>query len=169
MDILPTLRSALSRKDFDKKFQPAFRELEYLRLMAFQKKGFWIFQAHAFSMDELLESPQFTKIEAVIGKIGDDVENWLQNGQLSFFDKQFYWENKIILEDQVHQLRTEIIKRQPTWWEGFCNAFDHWLNLFMAKLPELATSFLPIQVAHLALKTASGQKMVKRLLPSLNQ
>lgn len=137
--------------------------------MAFQKKGFWIFQAHSFSVNELLESPQFAKIDAVVGKIGDDVENWIKNDQLSFFDKQFYWENRIILDDQVHQLRTEIIKRQPTWWEGFCNVFDYWLDLFMAKLPELYTSFFPIQIAHLALKTASGQKMIQRLLPSLKQ
>lgn len=169
MDVLPALRSVLSRKDFDNKFRPAFRELEYLRLMAFQKKGFWIFQAHAFSIDELWESPQFTKIDAVVEKIGDDMKNWLKSGQLSLLDKQFYWENKVILENQVHQLRKEIMERQPTWWEGFCHAFNYWIDLFMAKLPEVFTSFLPIQIAHLALRTASGQKIAQRLLPSLKQ
>jgi len=120
-------------------------------------------------MNELLESPQFAKIDSVVGKIGDDVENWLKNGQLSFFDKQFYWENKTILEERVDQLKTEIIERQPTWWEGFCHAFNSWIDLFMSKLPEVFTSFLPIQIAHLALKTASGQKMTEMLLPSLKQ
>jgi hypothetical protein len=166
MEVIPALRSVLSRKDFDDKFKPAFRELGYLRRMAFQQKGFWIFKSHVFGVTELLDSPHFSKIDSIVEKIGDDVNHWLKHDQLSFFDKQFYWENKTILDDEVHQLKIEIIERQPTWWESFHDAFDEFFSLMMNKLPELSFPFLPVQVTNLVWKALSNKNTAKKLLPS---
>ncbi len=166
MEVLPAVRSTLSRKDFDNKFKPAFRELEYLGLMAFKQKGFWIFKSHVFTINELLESPHFSKIDSTVEKIGDDVNHWHERGQLSFFDKQFYWENKTILDDEVHLLRVAIIERQPTWWENFHDAFDDFFNLIMSKLPELGSALLPTSAANIFWKVFANQELAKKMLPS---
>ena len=74
----------LSHNDFNRKFQPIFRELELLQLKINKKKGWFIFETHVWTQEELFKSEHISKINSITEKIGDDVENWKKNKHAKF-------------------------------------------------------------------------------------
>lgn len=145
------------KKDFCNKFKPVFREMEYVRVKVQQKQGLWIFKRHLYTVDELMTSPHFCKIDSILGKIGDDVSNWEKQRELSFFDKQIYGENRERVEEELHKLKKEIYERKPTWWENFRNALDEFIEVVMSKLPYFQTFSWSGLIGGVIQKSLSGK------------
>ena len=72
------------------KFRHVHCEIDYIRAKIHQKRGFWFFKSHIYSVDELLESPHHARIYTITAKIGDDAGNWYKCGQLSKEGKKSY-------------------------------------------------------------------------------
>jgi hypothetical protein len=136
----------LSNKDFNKKFRPIFRELELLQLKIHQKKGWFIFETHVWTQEELLESEHISKIFSISEKIGDDVENWEKNKQLSNKEKMIYQTNKDNFEEELHTTKLQIQQREETFWEQVAYSFGQLIPLIMDILPDIIFSNSPLRL-----------------------
>lgn len=113
----------------------------------------FIFKNHVCTKQELLESNHFIRINSITEKIGDDVENWDKNGQLSLIEAKVYNVCKDKMDDELHNIRIKIIERQDTFWESFANIFGNVIGHIMDNLPMI----------NIPLRLFSG--VVKALLP----
>ena len=165
MEALQSLKNVLSRKDFENKFKPASREMEYIRIKSHKKQGFWIFKSHVYELEELLESSHFSRIDSIIEKIGDDVRIWEKRSQLSLADKYIYNDCKGKFDDELHALKREIHERNYTWWENFYKAFDGFIELVIGKLPNVSYLFFPISTIEFVYNLLSGNKEKPKLPP----
>ena len=127
----------LSSKDFDRKFQPIFRELELLHLKINKQQGWFIFKTHVWTKEELRKSEHISKIISISEKIGDDVNNWRLNKQLSFIEKGIYNQKRDRVDDELQATKIEIEERQETSWEKFANTFAKVIPEIMNYLPEI--------------------------------
>ncbi len=73
------------------------------QLQIHQKRGWLIFKTHICTKQELLESKHFSRINSITNKIGDDVENWDKNGQLSLIEAKLYNDCKDNVDDELHK------------------------------------------------------------------
>ncbi len=152
------------KEEYNRKFKPVFREIELIELQINQKKGWFIFKTHICSKKELLESQHFSKINSITEKIGDDIENWTKNNHFSFIEKKIYTESREKVDDQLHNLRKKIIKRQDTFWESFVSTFGDFIERIMDNMPILNTSWGLVGGVIKALLL--GSKVKKYRLPS---
>lgn len=136
----------LSNKDFNRKFQPIFRELELVQQQIEQKKGWFIFKIHAWTQEELLNSEHISKINSISAKIGDDIENWEKNKQLSSIEKIIYHTNRDKVEKQLHATKLQIENRKETFWEQFAYSFGKVIPLIMDKLPDIIGYNIPLKL-----------------------
>lgn len=127
----------LSNKDFDRKFQPVFRELELLQLKINKKSGWFIFKTHIWTQEELFNSEHISKINSITEKIGDDVENWRLNKQLSFIEQGIYNQNRDKVNNELHTTKIKIEERPETFWEEFAKSFGVIIPHIMNHLPEI--------------------------------
>ncbi|MGL6340403.1 MAG: hypothetical protein ACRC80_14845 [Waterburya sp.] len=157
----------LSNKDFDRKFKPIFRELELLQLKIDKKKGWFIFETHAWTQEELIKSEHISKISSILEKIGDDVKNWDKNKQLSFKEKKIYYEYKDKVDERLHATQLRIEKREGTFWEQLANSFGQLIPLLMDKLPDIISSNIPLKLLGNAITALlSGSNRNHRRLPT---
>lgn len=127
----------LSNKDFDKKFKPIFRELELLQLKIHKKQGWFIFKTHVWTQEELLKSEHIRKIISISEKIGDDIENWRKNKQLSLIEQRIYNKNREKVDNYLHTIRKDIEERPETFWEQLATSFGKVIPQIMNHLPEI--------------------------------
>lgn len=150
----------LSNKDFDRKFQPIFRELELLQLKINKKSGWFILKTHIWTKEELLNSEHISKINSITEKIGDDVNNWRLNKQLSFIEQGIYNQNRDRVDDELHTTKRKIEERPETFWDEFAKSFKKLIPVIMNNLPEI----IPQNVAFKLLGN-----VVTALLPESNR
>lgn len=127
----------INHKDFARKFKPVFNEMELIESEIHQTSGFLWFTYHVCTKEELLKSEHFSKIDSITRKIGDDIENWDKNNQLSKKEAKQYHEKRDNVEDRLHAIKLEIKKREDTWWEQFTGAFSSYAELIMDNLPDV--------------------------------
>jgi len=84
----------------------------------------------------------FGVIGSLCGQIDDIVKHWQQNGTAPPELVQFYYDNRIQVEQRLSDLRAEIIARQPTFWEQVLHTIAHLLQLVQRLLPALPALFL---------------------------
>jgi hypothetical protein len=136
----------LSNKDFNRKFQPIFRELELVQQQIEQKKGWFIFKTHVWTKEELLKSEHMSKINSISEKIADDIENWETNKQLSPIEKMIYHTNRARVEKQLHATKLQIGNREETFWAKFADSFGQMIPLIMDKLPDIISGNIPLKL-----------------------
>ena len=166
MEAMQGLKSALSKKDFENKFRPAYREMAYIEIKSGKKQGFWIFKTHVYGIDELLESEHFSKIDSIVEKIRDDVISWERKSQLSFFDKYIYTESRRKFDKDLHDLKAEICRRENTWFENLDKVLNIFIELVVNKLPQFSSLFLPFSALGMAFQLLSGKTEPLKLPPS---
>ncbi len=116
-------------------------EIDYLKDKIHEKSG-WIFKEHTYTRDELLKSKHASKIYSMTGKIGDDAQNWYKRGELTEEGKAAYENEKEIVEDRFHQVKRDISRREPTFWESVKEGFDQFIEIVMNSMPELTRTLL---------------------------
>ena len=157
----------LSNKDFNRKFQPIFRELELLQLKINKKKGWFIFETHVWTQEELFKSEHISKINSITEKIGDDVENWKKNKQLSFIENGIYNQNRDRFETELHATKRQIENRPETFWEEIAHSFGKVIPQIMDKLPEIIPGNIPLKLLSTAITAfLPGSNRNNRRLPA---
>ena len=161
------VKSTLSNKDFDSKFQPVLRELNLLQRKINQQEGWFIFKTHAWTKEELLESEHISKIYSITEKIGDDVKNWETNKQLSFIEKGIYKQNKEMVYDELHATQCKIIDRKKTFWEELAHSFGNLIPLIMDNLPDIISGNITSKLLDMGFRALlPGNNRNNRRLPS---
>jgi hypothetical protein len=126
----------------ERKFNRAFREIDYIKTKIYKKQGFLFFKNHVYSVEELLNSEHHGKIYSVTEKIGDDAANWYRRGQLGPTGKELYEDKRNEIEIQLHQVNLEIMNRQPTWWEEVKGVFTRFVEMVIDNMPDLIAGVL---------------------------
>lgn len=159
--LLNRVFTIISEKDFENKFAPVYRKLVRLREKIGQKrKKFGIFDVHKFETEHLLQD--FTQIQSFTEKIGDDVNNWEEQQQLTYPEKQLYTSHRKKVQLELDEIVEMIENRDPTFWEDVENLI---FNL-TRKVTEIM-SFLPDLMPEPLYKFLFGKsvKSVRHLLP----
>lgn len=116
-------------------FQKIQNEINEIRAASEARDGFLFFKSHRYSVNELLEYPSFGKIHAFVGQIEAIVEGWKEAGTVSEDRLRFYYQRRHDIEEQIGQLKSDIILRKPTFWEAAANALAKFLLFILEKLP----------------------------------
>ncbi|MDZ8109559.1 MAG: hypothetical protein RM338_28590 [Nostoc sp. DedQUE12a] len=124
-------------------FKKAFNEIDLIQTKIHQKQGFWIFEIHKYSTEELEKSEHHSKIFSITEKLGSDIYNWHNLGKLSNNDFNYYHEERGNLEDKIHSVNMEIVNRQPTWIEETLSILNKFKEVIMNNLPTLVRPMLP--------------------------
>jgi hypothetical protein len=126
----------------ERKFNRAFREIDYIKTKIYKKQGFLFFKNHVHSVEELLNSEHHGKIYSITEKIGDDAANWYRRGQLGSGGKELYEDKRNEIEAELHQVNLEIMSRQPTWWEEVQGVFSRFVEMVIDNMPDLIAGAL---------------------------
>lgn len=119
------------------KFKIAYRECDYLEDKIFKKDGFF-FKTHKYTINELMNSPHHSKINAVTKKIGSDISYWEMSGKLLEDEKEAYHIQREAVDDVLHQLNRNIQNREPTLWERISQIAEEFITKIMNNLPLLS-------------------------------
>jgi hypothetical protein len=118
-------------------FAQVYGRIDEMQAAIFAKSGWLIFQTHTHSTDDLLNNPTLEGIRSLCGQIDNVVQNWQQAGTADAQLVQFYYDNRILVEQKLSSLRAEIIARKPTFWEQILHTLGHLLQLVRKLLPAL--------------------------------
>src|SRR5437868_9952535 len=99
-------------------FAQIYGKIDEMRAAAFAKSGWLFFQTHTHSTEALFDNPTMEAIHALCGQLDSVVRSWQEHGGASPDIVQFYYENRIQVEQRLSNLRQEIISRKPTFWEA---------------------------------------------------
>ena len=127
---------------FRNKFRLVFREIHTINCKIDMKHGFFCFEEHVYSVEELLRSEHHSKIFSITEKIGDDAIQWARNGQLSKEAEKIYFEYRDRIDNELDAVNCRIMNRNKTWWEGSKAALTSFARLIMSKLPTVISQFL---------------------------
>jgi hypothetical protein len=123
-------------------FAQIYGKIDEVRAAIFATSGWLFFKTHTHSTDDLLNNPTLEAIHALCGQIDNVVQNWRQNGAADPELVQFYYDNRILAEQKLSDLRAEIIARKPTFWEQILQTLGHLLQLVRKLLPALPAMLL---------------------------
>jgi hypothetical protein len=76
-----------------------------------------VYKRHRYTAEDLLDSSQINRIQALAGKIKDDVALWEAAGKLPYRLKIFYNENAESVQNRMRVINRTIQDRKPTLWE----------------------------------------------------
>lgn len=136
-------------------FAQIYGKIDEMNAAIFAKSGWTIFKTHTHSTDDLLNNPLMESIRSLCGQVENTVQWWQQAGTADPQLVQFYYDNRIAVEQKLSALRADIIARKPTFWEQVLQTLGHLLQLVQRLLPILTSQFLgalgirfdPLQVA----------------------
>jgi hypothetical protein len=130
-------------------FAQIYGKIDEVQAAIFAKSGWLVFQTHTHSSDALLNNPTLEAIRSLIGQIDNTVQQWKDAGAADADAVQFYYDNRILVEQKLSSLRAEIIARKPTFWEQVLHTIGHLLQLvrkFLPALPAMLLQSLGIRV-----------------------
>jgi len=136
----------MERRDsmgMQRKFKPAFMELDKLENKILKIRGF-VITWHVHSIEELLQSSHHQKVYAITAQIGTDVSNWNDAGNLTKTERDTYFTEREALEDRLLELNKEIEEREPTWWESVKEIFADFNAMIISNLPLVTVNKMPI-------------------------
>jgi hypothetical protein len=93
-----------------------------------------VFVKHKYSVEALLESDHFSKIESFTGKIRSDFEAWADINKLSYRLEILYNHHVEALQARIDRIIAKIKQREPTIWEKVCSAFIRLSRILVEKL-----------------------------------
>ncbi len=129
----------MERRDalgMQRKFKPAFNELEKLENKIMKTRGF-IITWHVHSIEDLLQSVHHQKLYAITAVVGTDVANWDDAGNLSNEERETYLNERDALEERLSALNQAIELREPTWWESMKYVFLDFNFMLISNLPKI--------------------------------
>ena len=118
-----------------KRFVYLSNELAKVELKIEKLEGFWIFQAHTYTKEKLLDDPIMDKLVSALMKIADDVENWAYSGEIGEHCVSEYFKMQNDFIAKVEGIQTKIIKRPNTNWENAAAGVKIIFNLIIECLP----------------------------------
>lgn len=130
------------KRQFDRFFKPAYREIDFLKIEVNQQDGFMFFKWHKYTIEELLESKHHGKIDSVTRKIGDDVCILYKRGEIPEDYKEMYEDYKTEVDDKLHEVNKSICERQPTWLERARKSLTDFVEKIQKNMPPLVRNFL---------------------------
>jgi hypothetical protein len=86
----------------------------------------FIFVRHQHTDDELFQA--VSRVESFAGKIGDDLEQWESNNQLSQRIRLIYNQQAESVYCRLERISAMIQEREPTLWEKVCSVFKRILE-----------------------------------------
>ncbi len=123
-------------------FAQVYGRIDEMHAKIFSKSGWLIFETHTHGTEELLNDPTLEGIRSLCGQIDEVVKNWQHNNTARPELVQFYYDNRIQVEQRLSGLRAEIISRHPTFWEKVLQTIAHLLQLVQRFLPALPAMLL---------------------------
>jgi hypothetical protein len=123
-------------------FAQIYGRIDEMRAKIFSKSGWLIFETHTHGTEELVNDPTLEGVRSLCGQIDDVVKNWQQNNTATPEIVQFYYDNRIQVEQRLSDLRAEIFSRKPTFWEQVLHTIAHLLQLVQRLLPALPALLL---------------------------
>ena len=123
-------------------FAQIYGKIDEIRAATFAKSGWLFFQTHTHSTEQLFDNPIMASIHALMGQVDNVVQSWQEHGGASAELVQFYYDNRIQVEQRLSNLRQEIISRKPTFWEAIMATLGHLLQLVRKLLPALPVMLL---------------------------
>jgi hypothetical protein len=130
-------------------FAQIYGKIEEVEAAIFAKSGWAIFQTHTHSADALLNNPTLESLRSLMGQVDHTIGLWREAGVSDADAGQFYYDNRILVEQKLSGLRAEIIRRKPTFWEQVLHTIGHLLQLarkFLPALPAMLLQSLGIRV-----------------------
>jgi hypothetical protein len=121
---------------FKHKFELVNEHLRELRSKALERRGS-VFTRYLYTVDELLSSRHFAKIEAITGKIASDVSEWRKSGQLSDHGAVLYEIFRLQTQEKVEDLREAVRLRAPTAFESTQKVAAKIVQAILAAVPVL--------------------------------
>ena len=134
---------------FRQKFAFVHERIRTVQKMVFQQRGLF-FTRHVYSVEELLASPEFSKIDSTARKIADDFHQWYSRGAVSDQGLLFYEMFRQQCEERFEDLQASIRDRRPTFWEAAVQSLNGFVKLVLSVLPvvERATRLLTSHSSH---------------------
>jgi hypothetical protein len=123
-------------------FAQIYGKIDEVHAAVFAQSGWLFFKTHTHATDALLNNPTLESIRALCGNIDNVVQAWQQAGTAPAEVVQFYYDNRILVEQRLSGLRAEIIQRKPTFWEAVMQTLGHLLQLVRKLLPALPGKLL---------------------------
>ncbi|MBI1262766.1 MAG: hypothetical protein GC184_13690 [Rhizobiales bacterium] len=118
-------------------------KIDEIHAAIFATSGWLVFKTHTHSTEDLLSNnPTLEGIRSLLGQIDNVVQSWLQSDTADAPLAQFYYDNRILVEQRLSSLRAEIIARKPTFWEAILHTIGHLLQLVRKLLPALPAMLL---------------------------
>ena len=112
--LLNRVFTIISEKDFENKFAPVNRKISRLHeKIGKKRKKFGLFNVHHFKKEQLYQD--LVQIKSITEKIGDDINNWEERGQLTYPEKQIYMFYRGKVELELENLVIKIEDRAPTF------------------------------------------------------
>jgi hypothetical protein len=134
-------------------YKKTTEEIKQIRAKTKQKGGFWIFEKHRYTIEDLLESVHHKKIYSITEKLGSDVQNWYRSGKLSDGEEEIYHNVRNQIKRELDEANVEILLREPTWLEEISKVLERFIKIVMNNLPIISRGSL------------SGQNETKKLPP----
>jgi hypothetical protein len=138
--------------------------LQRLFGMKDEKKGFWIFTSHRYSAEQIFSSPEYNQMISTINKIGDDINNWDKNEKLDVSTRHIYNVNRDELLEKIDDLKIQIERREPTWWDKVKTFFKKFIDFIIKVLPKILHGLIAI-FSDIKLLNDTFSKIGKLTLP----
>ncbi|BAZ42631.1 hypothetical protein NIES4101_86000 [Calothrix sp. NIES-4101] len=123
--------------DLEKKFSRVFSEIKRLESKINKKQGFWFFETHIYSQEDLFNSEHHSKIDSITEKIGSDVISWNRFGQLTEEARYIYEIKRDEVQFDLERVDDIIAQREPTWWEQVESLFKDFIVKVQTNMPQL--------------------------------
>lgn len=123
-------------------FAQIYGKIDEVRAATFAKSGWLFFKTHTHSQEALFDNPILESIHSLIGQVENTVNGWIAAGTADATLVQFYYDNRILVEQKLSTLRADIHARKPTFWEAILATIGHLLQLVRKLLPALPVLLL---------------------------
>jgi len=118
-------------------FETVDKQIDKMFEMKDEKVKVLFFSKYKYSVVELQHSPEYSRIEALIGKIHDDVTNWDRAHKLSVYTRKVYNRNRELLIARIDNLQEQIRTREKTLWEKIKAFFKIFADFILSHIPEI--------------------------------
>jgi hypothetical protein len=99
-----------------------------------------VFMQHQFSKNELLHSHRIDKINAIAGKMNDDIENWVNSSKLPIQFQTIFTRRLSMIQARLNNIIYRINGRRATFWETvlqiFMVVYKHVFNIAVEKIQD---------------------------------
>lgn len=82
-----------------------------------------VFYRHTYTKEELLNSKYIDVIESTLGKMRNDIQNWINANKIPIQFQTIFEARASVVDTRISHMRDRISKRQQTFWEIILQGF----------------------------------------------